>query len=36
VALVLAASLAACSATNGGAARIKCPACGYEFDTPAK
>jgi len=32
---VLALSLSACAATGKqGTSRVKCPACGYEFDTP--
>jgi len=32
---VLALSLSACATTGKqGTSRIKCPACGYEFDTP--
>ena len=30
-------SLAACASTGGGEkARVKCPACGYEFDAPVE
>lgn len=33
---VLAVSLSACATTKGGGAtKIKCPACGYEFEAPA-
>ena len=28
-------TLAACATTSGDA-RVKCPACGYEFDAPAQ
>lgn len=32
----IALSLAACAATSGGEKmRVKCPACGYEFQAPA-
>jgi len=31
---VLAVSLSACAATKGGTTKIKCPACGYEFEAP--
>lgn len=31
----LAGLLAACSATKESNTKIKCPACGYEFDAPA-
>jgi Flp pilus assembly protein TadD len=32
---VLALSLSACAGTGKqGTTRVKCPACGYEFDTP--
>ncbi|WP_432821916.1 hypothetical protein [Trichloromonas sp.] len=34
--MVLAVSLSACATTKGGAAKIKCPACGYEFDGPVQ
>jgi uncharacterized lipoprotein YmbA len=34
---VLALSLAACAATGGkDKVRVKCPACGYEFDAPSQ
>ena len=33
-AIVLATSLFACAPTTGGSAKVKCPACGYEFDVP--
>jgi predicted small secreted protein len=33
---VLAVSLSACATTQGGAAKIKCPSCGYEFDAPVE
>lgn len=36
VVLTLAATLAACTTTSGGATRSKCPACGYEFDPQVK
>lgn len=29
------ASLTACAAKQGEVQRVKCPACGYEFDAPA-
>lgn len=32
---VLAVSLSACATTKGSATKIKCPACGYEFEAPA-
>ena len=33
---MLAFSLSACATMKGGEkARVKCPACGYEFDVPA-
>lgn len=32
---VLAISLSACATTKGGTTKIKCPACGYEFEAPA-
>ncbi|BCR03050.1 hypothetical protein DESUT3_01190 [Desulfuromonas versatilis] len=33
---MLALSLSACATTKGGdKARVKCPACGYEFEVPA-
>jgi len=34
---LLVMSLAACATTNKGmeGAKVKCPACGYEFDVPA-
>ncbi len=35
IVMVMAVSLSACTATKGGAAKVKCPACGYEFSTPA-
>jgi len=35
--LLLVMSLAACAKTmDGEKARVKCPACGYEFDVPAE
>ncbi len=33
--LVLAVSLSACATTNGKTAKVKCPACGYEFNAAA-
>jgi len=34
---LFAISLSACAGMKGGeGARVKCPACGYEFDAPAK
>jgi hypothetical protein len=34
---ILALSLAACAATGGkDKVRVKCPACGYEFDAPSQ
>ena len=39
VALVamMALSLVACAGTSGGdKVRVKCPACGYEFDAPTE
>lgn len=34
---VMALSLAACAATGGkDKVRVKCPACGYEFDAPSQ
>jgi len=36
-ALLLVVSLAACAMTpKEGGTRVKCPACGYEFDTPVE
>ena len=36
-ALALVVSLAACAMTpKEGTARVKCPACGYEFDAPVE
>jgi hypothetical protein len=32
---VLAVSLSACATTKNGGTKIKCPACGYEFEAPA-
>lgn len=33
----LAVTLSACATTkSGGAAKVKCPACGYEFDAPVE
>lgn len=33
--VVLVLSLSACAVTSKqGTTRVKCPACGYEFDTP--
>jgi Flp pilus assembly protein TadD len=33
--IMMALSLVACAGTGGGEkARVKCPACGYEFDAP--
>jgi hypothetical protein len=33
--LMMALSIAACTGKSGDAtARVKCPACGYEFDAP--
>ena len=32
---VLAVSLSACATTKGSTTKIKCPACGYEFEAPA-
>jgi len=32
--LTLLASLAACTAPHSDTTRVKCPACGYEFDAP--
>lgn len=34
--VLLAFSLAACAAKNGETRRVKCPACEYEFDLPAR
>lgn len=35
--VLFAASLTACATTTGtDAQRVKCPACGYEFDVPAE
>ncbi|MBN2426966.1 MAG: hypothetical protein JXK94_01365 [Deltaproteobacteria bacterium] len=37
VMVLLAASLAACStAKKAEVQRVRCPACGYEFDAPAQ
>ena len=33
-AIALAAVFTGCAATSGGTAKVKCPACGYEFDAP--
>jgi len=34
---LLALSLTACATTGGGdKVRVKCPACGYEFDAPTE
>jgi len=33
--VMLALSLAACATSKGGGTmKVKCPACGYEFETP--
>ncbi len=32
--MVLAASLSACAATKESTTKVKCPACGYEFEVP--
>ena len=35
LAIMMILSLAACAGTGGGdKVRVKCPACGYEFDAP--
>ena len=35
--VLFAASLTACATTKSGEMqRVKCPACGYEFDAPAQ
>jgi len=31
-AIVLAFSLSACATTGSGGGKVKCPACGYQFD----
>jgi hypothetical protein len=33
---LLALSFAACAPMKKDTTRVKCPACGYEFDAPAK
>ena len=33
-AVIMAISLTACAGTSGKTAKVKCPACGYEFDAP--
>ena len=34
IAVVLTFSLAACATTGSGTTKVKCPACGYEFEAP--
>ncbi len=37
LALMMILSLAACAGTNGDQkVRVKCPACGYEFEAPTE
>ncbi|HKL24712.1 MAG TPA: hypothetical protein VJ910_00625 [Desulfuromonadales bacterium] len=33
--VLLALSLTACATTSGGGGKVKCPACGYEFNPDA-
>ena len=34
--VLFAASLSACATKSAETQRVKCPACGYEFDAPAQ
>jgi len=36
LAVMMILSLAACAGTGNQKVRVKCPACGYEFDAPVE